>query len=253
MRVQLAVGVLILAAEAALACSCAPPPPPKTALAQSAAVFLAEVVSVEDGKGTSHNVTLKVEKWWKGGDAKTITVSTEKSGAACGYTFTKGGRYLVYAHNRDKEAGLRVSLCSRTRTAKQAEESQDFAELGEGKVPTKVSAAGGPVRPELKPGELLIEGAVLDQVVAGDRRVSVTLGPPRTDGATGGPARTRLVDLPVAEDAEVGVERRLGTRMGLSLGRPLGELEPGMTARLLLTVRNGRLVVTAITGQVESK
>jgi hypothetical protein len=135
MRVQLAVGVLILAAEASLACSCTPPPPPKVALAQSAAVFLAEVVSVEDGKGTSHNVMLKVERWWKGGDAKTIAVSTEKNGATCGYGFVKGGRYLVYAHGRDKDAPLRVSLCSRTRTAKEAEVSKDVEELGEGKAP----------------------------------------------------------------------------------------------------------------------
>ncbi len=80
-------------------------------------MFLGEVVSIDPGKGTSHNVTLKVEKWCKSGDAPTVTVSTEKSGASCGNGFTKGGKYLVYAHDREKNAPLRASLCSRTRTA----------------------------------------------------------------------------------------------------------------------------------------
>ena len=78
-----------------------------------------------------------MERWWKGGEQTEITVSTAKSGAACGYGFEKGKKYLVYAGKEDKGKALHVSLCGRTRTEKEAEKSGDFKELGEGKVPSK--------------------------------------------------------------------------------------------------------------------
>jgi hypothetical protein len=118
------------------ACSCAPPPPPKKALEAATAVCLAEVVKIEEA-GQERTVTLKVEKWWKGGDKAELVVSTAKNGAVCGYGFQKGGKYLVYARAVDKDKPLHVSLCSRTRTEKQAEMSDDFKELGEGKAPAK--------------------------------------------------------------------------------------------------------------------
>jgi hypothetical protein len=119
-----------------VACSCAPPPPPKKALEGATAVCLAEVVKIEEA-GQERTVTLKVEKWWKGGDKAELVVSTAKSGAACGYGFEKGKRYLVYAGVEEKGKPLGVSLCSRTRTEKEAESSGDFKELGEGKAPAK--------------------------------------------------------------------------------------------------------------------
>lgn len=119
-----------------LACSCAPPPPPKKALEAATAVFLAEVVKIED-VGQERTVTLKVERWWKGGDKAELVVSTSKSGASCGYGFQKGHKYLIYAHAAEKDKPLHVSLCSRTRTEKEAETSGDFKALGEGKAPTK--------------------------------------------------------------------------------------------------------------------
>src|ERR1043165_3276562 len=96
------IGMLVLAGFVA-ACDCLPPPPPKEAMAKSAAVFLARVVKVvDDPAGAERTVTLDVERWWKGDKAKMITVSTAKSGAACGYGFQVGSRYLVYAHAEGK-------------------------------------------------------------------------------------------------------------------------------------------------------
>ncbi|WP_020473565.1 hypothetical protein [Zavarzinella formosa] len=100
----------------------------------SSAVFLAEVVKVET-LGQMSTVTLKAERWWKGGESAEITVSTSKSGASCGYGFEKGKKYLVYAHAEPKEKLLHVSLCSRTSTEKEAEKNGDFKELGSGKAP----------------------------------------------------------------------------------------------------------------------
>lgn len=118
------------------ACSCVPPPPPKKALENAAAVCLAEVTAIEED-GFNRTVTLKVEKWWKGGDAAEVTVSTAKDGATCGYGFQKGTKYLVYASASEKGKPLRVSLCSRTATAKDAEKAGDFKELGDGTAPKK--------------------------------------------------------------------------------------------------------------------
>lgn len=119
-----------------VACDCAPPPAPKKAMRFATAVFLAEVVKVEE-VGESHTVTLQVAKWWKGGDAAEVTVSTHKSGKSCGYGFEKGKKYLVYANEEPKRKTLDVSLCGRTRTEKEAEQDGDFKELGEGKAPAK--------------------------------------------------------------------------------------------------------------------
>jgi hypothetical protein len=94
------------------------------------------VTKIEE-EGQTKTVTLKVEKWWKGGDKPEVTVSTAKHGATCGYGFQKGGKYLIYAHAPGKDKSLHVSLCSRTRTEKEAEKSSDFKELGEGRAPAK--------------------------------------------------------------------------------------------------------------------
>ena len=128
--------LLALAGPGLDACDCKPSPPPKKALEEATAVCLAEVVKVEvDGDGRNRTVTLKVETWWKGGNGTELVVSTAKAGATCGYNFEKGKRYLVYAHAQEKGKPLRVSLCSRTRTEKEAETSGDFKELGAGRSP----------------------------------------------------------------------------------------------------------------------
>lgn len=135
MRVLLAVAALF-AGEVLFACSCAPPPPPKKALETSAAVCLVEVTQIEEA-GVNNKVTLKVERWWKGGTGEELVVLTSRGGASCGYGFQKGGKYLVYAHASEKDKPLNVSLCSRTRTKKDADTSGDFKELGEGTAPEK--------------------------------------------------------------------------------------------------------------------
>ena len=117
------------------ACSCLPPPEPKKALEKATAVFLAKVVEIDDVGNESKTVTLDVEKWWKGGDATRVKVTTASNGAACGFGFQVGGSYLVYSGPAAKGGLLQVSLCSRTRAAKTAEGTGDFKDLGEGTAP----------------------------------------------------------------------------------------------------------------------
>lgn len=135
MRFAIAACVLLMGMNAN-ACDCKEPPEPKKALDAAGAVFLAEADKVVV-EGDTRIVTFKVERWWKGGDKAEVTAFTHKDGATCGYRFEKGKKYLVYARmDKDK---IHVSLRSRTRTEKAAEESADFKELGEGKKPTIAS------------------------------------------------------------------------------------------------------------------
>jgi hypothetical protein len=195
MRFMLAVCVLILGFEAKLvACDCKPPPAPKKALEFSAAVFLAEAIKVEDA-GQERTVTLKVEHWWKGGEAAEITVRTSKSGASCGYGFEKGKKYLVYAHAEPKQKTLHVSLCSRTRTVKEAETDGDFKELGEGKapeglIPVRVTAA---VKASPKEGAEIPLAVTIHNGLKGDiRHTTFALEPKAWNGET---LNVALVDV----------------------------------------------------------
>ena len=132
----LAVCLLVIGGPTLVACDCKPNPPPKKAMEEATAVCLAEVTKIET-EGQVRTVTLKVEKWWKGGDKAELVVSTAKSGATCGYGFEKGNKYLVYARALEKNQPMHVTLCSRTRTEQEAEKSGDFKELGEGKASQK--------------------------------------------------------------------------------------------------------------------
>jgi hypothetical protein len=133
MRFAVVLALLVFRTAVASACDCAPPPPVAKAVEAAAAVFLGEVVKLEETAGQQHLVSLKVENSWKGIGDNQVTVSTAKNGATCGYSFRVGKRYLVYAHAGPKGGPLHVSLCSRTRTAEEAEASEDFKLLGDGK------------------------------------------------------------------------------------------------------------------------
>jgi hypothetical protein len=86
-------------------------------VAQSEAIFEATVTKIAPklvNQFPSLEVSLAVERAWKGIDREEVLVITASNSAACGYPFTEGSTYLVYAY-RDKEDPLRVSLCSLTK------------------------------------------------------------------------------------------------------------------------------------------
>ncbi len=120
--------------ETAHACSCVLPGPPEAELARSVAVFSGRVVKRDAPVGLVVSsadpveVTFEVYSVWKGPAYSTITVTTARSGASCGYAFEKGEEYLVYADG--SADSLTVSMCSRTQPLGWAED--DLAALGEG-------------------------------------------------------------------------------------------------------------------------
>lgn len=71
--------------------------------------------------GSLLSVTISVDETYRGPSAKTVEVYTASSSAACGYSFSKGQKYLIYASAAGKESRLVVTLCSATKPAEYAE------------------------------------------------------------------------------------------------------------------------------------
>lgn len=126
--------MVVGSATQALACSCMIPGSPAAEMSNATAVFAGVVTDVESSAGGVFRgddpvtVTFEVTQVWKGPRRQTLTVTTASDSAACGYNFTLGQAYLVYAHGDADE--LSVSLCSRT--APLANAWEDLYALGEG-------------------------------------------------------------------------------------------------------------------------
>lgn len=139
MRKLSAFGMLVLTLVSTItaptsACSCIRPPEAPIALAASTAVFLGKVTAIERGKN-SLQVTIEVDRAWKGITTKTVNISTAENGAACGYHFEIGKSYLIYAHGDKPKEGeqpkLSTNICTRTCHIDQA--ADDLKAIGEGK------------------------------------------------------------------------------------------------------------------------
>jgi hypothetical protein len=102
-------------------------------------VFDGRVVSIDP---TSHDerlgdrvvqfpeklVTLDVSQTWKGASPGRVQIVTASAGAACGFEFKIGERYLVFAHQRSMDGRLGVSLCTNTYTFDGAGDLPEFLE-----------------------------------------------------------------------------------------------------------------------------
>ena len=99
--------------------------------AQSQAIFEGTVTKIAPNTATQFRgleVELTVKRAWKGVESGEVAVLTASNGAVCGYPFSEGATYLVYAY-RDKAANqFRVSLCSLTKPIDQAK--ADLKHLG---------------------------------------------------------------------------------------------------------------------------
>lgn len=126
---------LLATATVILACTCVPAENPAKELEKSDAVFSGEVTEIRlhrEAKNVFERVeaVFRADSVWKGIDEKTVSVFTAAHSATCGYGFSQGGTYLVYA-GRSPEGRLSTTICSRTRRLKDA--GDDLRELGPGK------------------------------------------------------------------------------------------------------------------------
>lgn len=139
--VLLWLSVLALFPTPAEACSCAMESP-EEAIARAGAIFEGRVASITAADGTNR-VVLAVTQSWRGVEHESVTVETAALESACGYPFEVGQSYLVYTEPGE---ALRVSLCSRTRSAAGADE--DRRALGSGTIPVDIEDEPVPaVRP----------------------------------------------------------------------------------------------------------
>jgi hypothetical protein len=130
---------LIFAAspKPAYACSCMMPGSPLEEMERSAAVFAGKVVKMDAPGGQIISsadpvtVVFEVSRVWKGPEEAQITLTTARSSASCGYEFSGGVEYMVYAY--EGESGLEAGLC--TRTMLLANAGEDLEVLGEGSIP----------------------------------------------------------------------------------------------------------------------
>ncbi|SDK78986.1 hypothetical protein [Nonomuraea jiangxiensis] len=103
-------------AGASSGCSCAGLEP-RRQLAAAAAVFSATATDVRVDEpmlnGGSLTATLRADHVYKGAVSTEFRVSAKAQEAACGYEFTKGRRYLVFAGVGD--SGLTTGLCAGNR------------------------------------------------------------------------------------------------------------------------------------------
>jgi hypothetical protein len=120
------------------ACSCAEPWPVEKALEKRDAVFSGTILKIEEPDQTliqssaaPVEVTIKVDKVWKGDLKEVVIIKTALSEASCGYPFVENQDYLIYASGVGEE--LRTGLCERTTLLDQAKE--DLKILGPGKTP----------------------------------------------------------------------------------------------------------------------
>lgn len=142
--------LLTVRPQVTYACSCVVSPSPLEAMEKSAAVFEGTVVSIKEEVKPMQSsmdpvsVTFQVGSRWKGEVGEKVTVTTALLGASCGFEFTKGERYIVYAGGEEAAgeggtAKLTASLCSRTALFSGAQE--DLNELGAG------MSGGSPTEP----------------------------------------------------------------------------------------------------------
>lgn len=102
----------------------------QTAYNQSKAVFVGEVVG-DEKDGDTRKFDFKIEKYWKGADAKNVEILVYETSRYQAW-FKKGEKYLIYAV-ADEDGKLHVGRCSRSRDVENAEE--DLQKLGKAKIP----------------------------------------------------------------------------------------------------------------------
>lgn len=129
----------LVPARDALACSCHSSGPPCQNAFQVDVVFAGTVRSIsplpEDGPALrpgeariprAVRVEFTAVVGYLGIQASSANVLTAGSGAACGYEFERGKRYLVYATHATNGTGLVTGICSRTRLLADADDDLRF-------------------------------------------------------------------------------------------------------------------------------
>jgi hypothetical protein len=123
------------------ACSCAELPTAASELERSKAVFSGKVLDINEKRSAQGYITksvlFEVTNTWKGVTQSQIIITTGQGGGDCGFNFTKGQEYLVYANDSDMYGAksLVTLICDRTNYLTALKE--DLHILGAGKPPVE--------------------------------------------------------------------------------------------------------------------
>ena len=134
------------------ACKCAVPGSPSEESEKFSAVFAGKVISIHHSFDLNAatvspedrtTVGFLVSTVWKGTIHEDMYITTPPTGGSCGFTFTKGEEYIVYAYDStyDDGSSYTVSICSRTALLGQAQ--ADIDALGAGRAP-QAGTGGAP-------------------------------------------------------------------------------------------------------------
>lgn len=189
-RIAICLGILFTLfayPSPAEACSCIVAGPPSSEFPQANVVFTGKVIRITDnyypifsfldwvmsklgmrsyhfyqGKLYGYSVFFTVDKSWKGIKEKVVEVHTGYGGGDCGYSFTVGSDYLVYAYYAYGVPGNYwiTSICSRT--AESSNAAEDFSYLNT--LPTVPLQSGLPILWTEK--DLLLFSSLLTLIVA---------------------------------------------------------------------------------------
>lgn len=126
------------------ACKCAVPGSPSEEFEKFSAVFAGKVISIHHSFDLNAatvspedrtTVGFLVSTVWKGTIYEDMYITTPPTGGSCGFSFTNGEEYIVYAHDSAYAdgSGYTVSICSRSALLGQAQ--VDIDALGAGRAP----------------------------------------------------------------------------------------------------------------------
>lgn len=152
------------------ACKCAQPGTPSEEMEKFSAVFAGEVISIQhsyDPNASSVSredrttVGFAVSTVWKGAVHEEMYITTPPTGGSCGFTFSEGDEYIVYAYDSPyEEGGYTVGICSRTALLSQAQ--ADIDALGEGEAPQAGTGGPAPEQPQEAEGDGTQVGLTFD-------------------------------------------------------------------------------------------
>lgn len=150
--------------NAAQACSCVAPGSPYEELQRSDLVFVGRVMSIDrsDDEGyTQFKVSFqRIRSFGTSSGGDRVTVRTAGNSAACGFAFSKGRHYLVYAS--EVEGHLWTSLCTRTASVSQAREDLVAFNAGSlARLDESSPRCGGPTGAAAIQSALMVVGLLL--------------------------------------------------------------------------------------------
>ncbi|WP_145408202.1 hypothetical protein [Paenibacillus xylanexedens] len=135
--VLVTLGFTVYPGEKAYACSCVG----NTALERLesenySAVFEGTVIEKGSrsqlGFGEYRKYTFEAVRAWKGVNGQKVTIhSLDQGSSSCGFQFTKGETYLVFASSDEKDQTLKTTLCSGNKLISQADEDVQLLGAGE--------------------------------------------------------------------------------------------------------------------------